>query len=213
MSISSKPDSMNPPPQDAWNPWSPAELQLRLEGMGDDWYIVGGWALDLWHGYQTREHEDLECSVPFARSQHYRRALSELEFFSVNDGELSHLPSTADVQSDVWQQWGADVAAGCWRVDMMVDRGTSDQWVYKREPALRMRRTTALRATDHGIRYLAPAIVLLFKAKYTREKDNHDFLTALPLLERHERADLHNWLRMLHPYHAWIELLDADLAS
>ncbi|MCX8995665.1 amino acid transporter [Rhizobiaceae bacterium BDR2-2] len=201
---------MNPLPEDNWSPWSPSELQVRLEGMGEDWYIVGGWALDLWHGRQTREHEDLEFSVLSIRSQHYRRALSGLEFFSVADGKLSHLPSAAVVPSNVWQQWGADVAAGCWRVDMMVDRGTHDHWVYKRDPALRMPRTTAIRTTEYGIPYLAPSIVLLFKAKHAREKDHHDFHIALPRLKRQERADLRRWLEMLHPGHAWIELLGSE---
>ncbi|MBB2754584.1 UNVERIFIED_ORG: hypothetical protein GGI57_005319 [Rhizobium aethiopicum] len=38
---------MQPPPDDAWEPWSPDELFAHLGGSNTDWYIVGGWALDL----------------------------------------------------------------------------------------------------------------------------------------------------------------------
>jgi hypothetical protein len=48
---------------DAWSPWHPRELAQRLEGMSKPWCIVGGWALDLWHGHETRAHEDIEFTV------------------------------------------------------------------------------------------------------------------------------------------------------
>jgi hypothetical protein len=201
---------MKPLPENAWDPWSPDELFARLDGSGLDWYIVGGWALDLWHARPTRTHEDLEFSVRCDQIGRCREMLSELEFFMAKDGKLSHLPSAAPLPADAWQQWGADMDAGCWRVDMMVDRGTSDLWVYKRDPSLSMPRAVALRKTASGISYLAPSLVLLFKAKHVREKDNQDFHTALPKLEPHEKANLRRWLERLHPGHQWLEALQAS---
>lgn len=171
---------MQPPDDDAWEAWSPDELFARLGATADEWYVVGGWALDLWHGAPTRAHADLEFSVPASQAHHYRRALSELEFFSVNSGKFGHLSPDAPLPSGIWQQWGADRSAGCWRVDMMVDRGSTDQWVYKRDPRLSIPREDAIRSAASGIRYLAPHLVLLFKAKHTRAKDNTDFNLALP---------------------------------
>lgn len=54
---------------------------LVSAGSDTDWYIVGGWALDLWYGEPTRAHEDLEFSVPACQAQRYRGVLSDLEFF------------------------------------------------------------------------------------------------------------------------------------
>ncbi|NSZ61090.1 amino acid transporter (plasmid) [Agrobacterium tumefaciens] len=198
---------MQPPPDDAWEAWSPEELVARLGRADTDWYIVGGWALDLWHGEQTRAHEDLEFSVPACQAQGYRSVLSDLEFFTARDGKLDHLPRVEPLPEDVWQLWGADIGAGRWRVDMMVDRGSLDMWVYKRDPSLTLPRAKAIRATAGGIRYLAPHIVLLFKARHAREKDDQDFRNALPRLESTERSALHRWLEALHPGHAWIQEL------
>ena len=45
-----------------WDAWSPAELARRLAGVTAT-YVLAGWALDRFHGRQTREHEDLEIGV------------------------------------------------------------------------------------------------------------------------------------------------------
>lgn len=200
---------MQSPPDDAWEAWSPEELFARLGGADTDWYIVGGWALDLWHGEQTRAHEDLEFSVLACQAQRYRSVLSDLEFFTARDGKLDHLPRIEPLPEDVWQLWGADIGTGRWRVDMMVDRGSLDIWVYKRDPSFTLPRTQAIRATAGGIRYLAPHIVLLFKARHAREKDHWDFRNALRRLESTERAALRRWLEALHPGHAWIQELQS----
>ncbi|WP_379071127.1 nucleotidyltransferase domain-containing protein [Mesorhizobium sp. UC74_2] len=174
---------MKPLPEDAWGAWSPQELASMLGRDTPPWYVVGGWALDLWHGRQTREHEDLEFAVLPDQVGHCRRLLSDLEFFAARDGILTHHPAKAALPSNLWQLWGADMTAGCWRVDMMIERGTPDFWVYKRNPSIRVPRAEAIRKNASGIAYLAPAIVLLFKAKHRREKDVLDFRAALPRLD------------------------------
>jgi hypothetical protein len=198
---------MKPFAQDAWEAWSPDELFARLHRTSLDWAIAGGWALDLWHGRQTRAHEDLEFSVMLDQIESARKALSDLEFFTAKAGMLAHLPLTEALPDDVWQLWGADMGAGRWRVDMMVERGTPDRWAYKRDPSLTLPRSEAIRRSTSGVPYLAPSIVLLFKAKHVREKDRHDFEVALPRLEPVERADLRGWLEVLHPGHEWIGML------
>jgi hypothetical protein len=187
----------------------PEELVARLVGADTDWYIVGGWALDLWHGEQTRAHEDLEFSVRACQAQRYSSILSDLEFFTARDGRLDHLSRIEPLPEDVWQLWGADLGAGCWRVDMMVDRGSPDIWVYKRDPSFTLSRTEAIRATADGIRYLAPHIVLLFNARHVREKDHQDFRNAVPRLESSEKSALRRWLEVRHPGHVWIQELQS----
>ena len=52
------------PPPEAWSmAWTPDQAARALEGVSAPWAVAGGWALDLWHGMQTREHEDLEIAV------------------------------------------------------------------------------------------------------------------------------------------------------
>lgn len=197
-------------PEDAWDAWSPDELLARLGLLNSHWYVVGGWALDLWHGRQIRMHDDLEFAVLPDHVDLCRELLRGLEFFAVSDGRFVHQPLKAELPPDVWQLWGADMVAGCWRVDMMLERGTPETWVYKRDPLLRMPRASAIRKTAGGIPYLAPALVLLFKSRHHREKDERDFRAALPNLTAQEKADLRQWLQALHPGHVWIAALSAE---
>jgi hypothetical protein len=35
----------------------------ELDGLPRPWFGWGGWAIDLWLGRQTREHEDVEIGI------------------------------------------------------------------------------------------------------------------------------------------------------
>lgn len=96
---------------------------------------------------------------------------------------------------------------------MMLERGNPEIWSYKRQPALRLPRTEAIRIDATGISYLAPALVLLFKAKYMREKDRDDFSRSAPKLQPREMLDLIRWLEATHPGHSWIASLDELLSG
>jgi hypothetical protein len=55
-----------------------------------------------------------------------------------------------------------------------------------------------------------PEIVLLFKARHAgRERDRADLARALPLLTPDQRRWLGDALRLVHPGHAWIPLVEA----
>ncbi|MFG5119961.1 nucleotidyltransferase domain-containing protein [Methylorubrum sp. POS3] len=198
---------MTPLDDDAWAAWSPRELGQRLRNAIHPWYIAGGWALDIWHGRQTREHEDLEFVVMRNDANYFRVTFNELDFFTVHSGAVEYLPPSAKLPSDVWQLWGADMRQGCWRVDMMMESGTPDRWIYKRNRMIQTARSDAVRVSEAGIPYLSPIQVLLFKAKYCREKDQKDFDLSLPKLSAEERQQLTIWLDDMHPGHTWITKL------
>lgn len=198
---------MLPLEDDAWDAWSPQELGRRLRDAILPWYVAGGWALDVWHGRQTRQHEDLEFVVMRHGADDFRAILHDLDFFTVRDGAVEFLPPSVKLPSDVWQLWGADRGQGRWRVDMMMEPGTPDRWIYKRDRTIQMARSDAVRTSEAGIPYLAPINVLLFKAKHCREKDRKDFDLSLPKLSAEEKQQLAVWLNELHPGHAWITQL------
>ena len=194
---------MKPLAHDAWNSWRPEELAQRLHGSRIPWYVTGGWALDLFLGQQTRDHADIEFATLPSDIPKARKALAELEFFAAHNGELSFLERDADVPDDIWQLWGADFKSQAWRVDMMIERGTTDRWVYKRNSTISQPRDQATYLNDQGIPFLAPANVLLFKAKHTRDKDVQDFDRVLPHLRPHEKVLLRRWIASEHSVHPW----------
>ena len=64
-----------------------------------------------------------------------------------------------------------------------------------------------IRRDPAGIPYLVPEIVLLFKAKHARPKDQADLAGVLPLLTSGERSWLAAILRRIHPGHDWLGLM------
>lgn len=195
------------PDHDAWSAWHPLELTRRLAGISVPWCIVGGWALDLWHGAQTREHDDLEFTVLREHNGIFREALKGLEFYTAGSGVVTPLPHGAEPPIDIAQIWCLEKAERRWRVDMMIEPGTELTWICKRDPQIHGLRHDFVRKTVEGIPYLAPAPILLFKAKYQREKDEADFETALPKLTTPEREWLKASLEVVHPGHDWISAL------
>jgi len=195
------------PNQDAWGAWHPTELAARLAEMNRPWCVVGGWALDLWHGRETREHHDLEFTVLRGDVGHFRRALGGMEFYTVSSSVFEFLPEYENPDPSISQIWCWDIHAKCWRVDIMIEPGTSETWICKRDPAITLPRAEAVRHSPDGVPYLAPAAILLLKAKHLRPKDVADFELALALLPASERHWLRDSLVTLHPGHPWIEML------
>jgi hypothetical protein len=195
------------PPDDAWSPWHPKDLSRRLDGVGQPWCVVGGWALDLWHGEQTREHEDIEFTVLRDDLPLFRAALDGIEFFTAHDGVVAPLATEAEPAEDMFQIWCLDPAERRWRADMMIEPGTADSWVYKRDRAITRPRAEMVDVTGQGIPYLKPAAVLLFKARHRRDKDETDFRAAFPKMAKEERLLLKQWLGRLHPGHDWLAAL------
>ena len=57
--------------------------------------------------------------------------------------------------------------------------------------------------TRDGIPYARPEVVLLFKAKAARPKDDGDLAAVLPHLELERRRWLAEALELIHPGHRW----------
>lgn len=192
---------------DRWNSWTPSELAIRLNNVNHPWCIVGGWALDLWLGEQTRDHDDLEFTILRQDFWAFQQVLCDHELYIAHEGELTFLPPDQPPTPCVQQLWCLDPRDLAWRVDMMIEPGTSETWIYKRNYSIRASRTEMVFHDRDGIPYLRPAAILLFKAKHLRGKDIDDFNKVLPELPESERAWLKHYLAELHPNHLWLKKL------
>jgi hypothetical protein len=191
------------PGLDDWEPWRPADIAARFQGIDRAWCVAGGWALDLWHGRQTRIHDDLECTVLREDLSRFQSELQDLEFYAAKSGELFNAP----ILEDAHQFWGLDPNRGKWRVDLMIEPGSDDTWVFKRDHSIQLPREEMVRLSSDGIPYLCPVAVLLFKAKYKRDKDKRDFDLALPRLSSQEVLQLKSLLERVAQAPDWIERL------
>jgi len=193
------------PDLDAWDPWPPHVVARRLAGVGVHWYVAGGWALDLFRGGQTREHEDLEIAVPADRFADVARRFPDCEFHVAGDGQLA--PLSDEAMRKYHQTWARERAAGVWRLDVFREPHEGDTWIYRRDARIRRPYAQIVEHDLQGVPYLAPEVALLFKAKTARDKDLADLQGVLPLLGPDRLTWLRDALDLVHPGHAWRALV------
>lgn len=197
------------PDLEAWDAWDPATLTRLLDGVDVRWYVVGGWALDLFRGGQTREHGDLEIALPQAGFDVVRERLGAFDFYVAGREELWPLDDAGDAFFDYHQTWVREPATGKWRVDVMRDPHDGDTWICRRDRRIRRPYDEVVAHTRDGIPYLRPELVLLFKAKNRRPKDEADFVGVAPLLGEERRRWLAGALAQVYgDGHGWIRELD-----
>lgn len=194
------------PPLSAWDPWLPVEVARRLEGTTARWAVVGGWAVDLFLRRQTRPHEDIEICVPRTDFPLLLAFFQDCELFTVFDGDVRRLRPTEPIPPHIHQIWIVERATGKWRLDVMLEPGDEETWIYRRDESLRVPRSE-ITLGRNGIPFLSPEVVLLFKAKHCREKDEADFHECLQGLTSDRRAWLSNALSRFHEEHHWLQAL------
>ena len=192
-------------PDDAeWDAWTPAEAAVRLQDVDAPWYVAAGWAIDLFLGEHRREHEDLEIGVPDSAFGEVADALGELDFHVVSAGIAEPVAGGGELMRDVHQTWGLDRAANVWRIDVFREPSAGGRWVARRDESITLPYDALIEHTDDGIPYARPEVVLLFKAKGARPKDEADLAAVLPRLGPGRRALLAEWIDRVHPGHFWL---------
>jgi hypothetical protein len=96
-----------------------------------------------------------------------------------------------------------------WAFEILLNDSNGTNWLFRRNHSVRLPLAAIGETTSDGIPFLAPEIVLLFKAKRVREDDEKDFVSALPGLSPNQRSWLRNGLEVVHPHHPWADRLSS----
>jgi hypothetical protein len=175
------------------------------------WWVAGGWAIDLAVGRQTRPHDDLDIAV-LRRDQPF--LVSELDGWDVRlatePGVLEPWDFRETVPAELHALWCRPSEDQGWAFEVLLNDAEDDDWLFRRNNAVRLPLGHMGRVSADGVPFLAPEVVLLFKAKNARERDEHDLDQALPLLSADERAWLRNAITLVHPGHPWLTRLHED---
>jgi len=186
--------------------FSPREVARHLAGIATPWYVAAGWALDLFLGGQTREHGDIEVAIPAASFPMVRDRFPGFVFDGVGTGRI-WADAPPDVLAATHQTWLRDPATGNYLLDVFREPHEGDTWICRRDETIRFPYRDIIHHTDDGIPFQAPELVLLFKAKYARGKDQADFAATVPRLSPAQRETLSGLLARLHPGHPWLAAL------
>ncbi|NEA16909.1 nucleotidyltransferase domain-containing protein [Streptomyces halstedii] len=183
--------------------WTPSGVARRLAGISTPWYVAAGWALDLFRGGQTRAHGDIEIAIPAASFPEVRHRFPGYVFDAAGSGRIWEA-ATPEVLAAVHQTWLRDPVTGNYLLDVFREPHEGDTWICRRDETIRFPYSDIVHHTPEGIPYLAPELVLLFKAKHARRKDQTDFEATVPHMTSAQREKLAGLLARVHPGHPWI---------
>lgn len=196
-----------------WQPMSVSEAATRFAPAGITWWIAGGYAIDLFLGWETRPHSDLDVEI-------FRRDSSVLfdifdgwDIHVVAEGRLERWTNPDDLARDVFGVWLRPGPREPWQVEIMLTDGDYSQWRFRREPSITMPGDRLIRFTPYRIPYCTPEVQLLYKASAARSKDDVDLARCLHRMTTSQRTWLAEALPKTSPEHPWIKVLSASLGG
>jgi Aminoglycoside-2''-adenylyltransferase len=191
------------------------EVAAALAGLRVSFFIAGGWAIDLHLGRVTREHHDVDVSILRCHQSRLHESLdgSTMKKIIPHPEGLANRRTLADWrlgerleqpvhQINVYRRGETEPA-----FQVMLEESSNEEWIYRRNPAIRMPVKRMGFHSLQGLPYLAPEIVLLFKSKHLQAHDRIDFNVALPALSSDSRIWLRAALERSSPDHEWLAAL------
>jgi hypothetical protein len=193
-----------------WDPLPIPQVAQLLRGLAAPWWIAGGCAIDLFVGRQLRAHGDTDILVRRSDQQALQAHLRGWDLHRALYPGLRPWQAGEFLEGRYRDIWCRRRPAEPWCLQAMLVDTEADQWIFKRDPAIRGPLSTMGLTSPEGIAYLAPEIQLLYKARpQTLEKDQIDFDAAAPLLGTARAQWLLEKLHQRFPGgHPWVDALD-----
>jgi hypothetical protein len=183
----------------------PNRIHELLQNYTSPWCIAGGWAIDLFLGYETRKHSDIEIAL-FRKDQlSIRSYLQNWSLQKVVKGELQHWKDEY-LQLPIHEIHGVSETGS--KIEILLNESNENEWIFRREPSIRRHINLVMMVSPMGIPYLIPEIVLLYKAKNPKQKDEEDFIRTKGWLNEGSRNWLKKALESHVPDHHWIGELE-----
>jgi hypothetical protein len=188
-----------------WDPAPLSEVASLFSAVAVPWWVAGGYAIELAVGRAFREHGDVDVLVLRRDQQAVQEALASWEWWAADPpGTLRPWRRGELLARGVDDVWCRPSASAPWRIQIMLDEAEGDEWVSRRNPAVRRALTGLGDVSADGIPYLRPEIQLFAKARGTRPKDEQDFAAALPVLDASRRQWLAHAFRTTFGEHPWL---------
>ncbi len=171
------------------------------------WYIAGGWAIDLFLGRMTRDHEDIDVAVLRRDQERIQACLSGWDLVKMVQGRRAPWRPGEYLELPIHEIHARRNRGTFAQIELLLEEAEGDQWTFRRDSRIARPLAGIAMRTDSGVRFLAPEIALLYKAKEPGAKDEADFGLAHPKLGSERRKWLMDALEIVHPGHPWIRRL------
>ena len=193
---------------DQWQPLTIDEVSERFAPFDVDWWIAGGHAIDLFVGWVTRPHDDIDIEMFRGDRDILFDVFDGWDLFTVSHGGLVRWERGTEIAPHVFGVWGRPTADKAWAVEVMLADGDRTRWRFRRDPDVSLSGDRLIRMAPSGIPYCTPEVQMLYKAKVARPKDDVDMARVLHLMTPVQRQWLADAIARSAPDHSWIDLLE-----
>jgi hypothetical protein len=192
------------------------EVAEALGNLRAPFYFAGGWAIDLHLGRVTREHHDIDALVmrrdhlllhKALRGFSQKKIIPHPDGMPPNRGTIVEWPAGERLELPVHQVNAFRAGESELAFQVMLAESRGSDWIFRRNPDVSMPISKMGFHPLWGLPYLAPEIVLLFKAKHLEARDRVDFDHAIPALSVDARRWLRDAIEKTHPGHEWLKVL------
>jgi Aminoglycoside-2''-adenylyltransferase len=183
------------------------EIVRLLSDFQRPWMIAGGWAIDLFFGRVTRDHDDVDVAIYRADQQAIRRHLPGWEFDRIVEGRREPWRVGEWLEPPVHEVHAYPADGEPREMEILLNETLGAKWVFRRDVRITRPLSQVRRLTRSRVPFLAPEIVLLYKAKDPKPKDRADFEAVRPRLRSTHRRWLREALETAYPSHPWIARL------
>jgi hypothetical protein len=171
------------------------------------WFVAGGWAIDLYLERVTRPHADIEVALLRRDQAALRDHFPDWQWQQVVAGAFAPWRRDEWLELPVFELYAHHETIEPRRLEVLLNEARGDEWVYRRNAAVTRPLSACWLTSAAGVHVLAPEIVLLYKSKAPRPKDEQDFAAVCSRLEPERRAWLRAVLAVCAPGHAWLRRL------
>ena len=185
----------------------PLKVASLMRGFKPDWFIAGGWAIDLFLGKETRSHNDIEIAI-FRRDQlALQNYLGGWVLKKVTGGVFSDWKTGEFLELPVFEIHCFNESAELNQLEVLLNEANSQEWIFRRDKRITKPLSKLHLTTNSGISFLCPEVVLLYKSKNPRTKDEQDFQAVVRHLDAKAKEWLGNALSVCYSKHHWLENL------
>jgi Aminoglycoside-2''-adenylyltransferase len=185
----------------------PVKVAALMQHFTRPWFIAGGWAIDLYLGRVTRAHADIEVAILRKDQGALRDYLQDWQWQKIINGAFADWPSTEWLALPVFELYCRNETAVPAQLEILLNESHGDTWVFRRNANVTRALAQCWLTTATNIKYLAPEIVLLYKSKAPRAKDEQDFAAVVERLEPERRTWLRAAIATCAPGHHWLNRL------
>jgi len=185
----------------------PLQVLTIMRDFKPSWFVAGGWAIDLFLEKETRLHQDIEIAI-------FRKDQTALHDYF--DGWLLQEVVNGELVVWHWDEWLTlpihevhcyNETAQPPQIEILLNESNETEWLYRRNEKIRRSVVKIQLESNTGVKFLCPEIVLLYKSKNPRAKDERDFQAVVKRLDAERKEWLKDAIKVSNSEHHWLQSL------